>query len=427
MSSQKPTLIGFLPPIGGLPKTEDYFDYHKALINTGDIVYALAITLLSAGNNNMAWNFSANAKTVNEYFSKVVWAIPCRIAPPPFHLDGFPYEAATNFIKQLDIPFTSVTESIQSSTYEYDKNLHKTLSNKVVTYLKTISEKTITIGTRGEYSAEILNKLGIKNVEPIGCPSLYMNGPTLKEKLIRKKPFSDVHNVAVTYSNYQRRTESLIQNAMSIAASNGFFFIEQTSNVVPKLLYYPDKLDPIDLIEANKHYGSLDFLRTLYNTNRLRYFTNYGNWKDFISKMDFVFGARMHGLTPAIESGIPAHFIAHDSRVREMCEFFKLPFSPEHVFSGKMFDLHKLYESTDYSSAEKIYPDKYKNFLRFLTNNNINSNTDDNLEIMDKIDYTPSPGVEIELDPGTHKTASRHHVNNLFEIASSLTKQGQHI
>ena len=327
MSASKPVFIGFLPPIGGLPKTDEFFDYHKALINTGDIVYALAVTMLCAGKNHLAWNFSASAEVVNEHFSQVVWAIPCRIAGQPFRRMVFPYELATKFIEQLNIPFTSVTESIQSNTYDYDPDFHKTLPPEVVRYLKTIAGKSRVIGTRGEYSAEVLNKLGIKNVRPIGCPSLYMNGPTLHSSLLQKKPFAEINKVAVTYSNYQLRSASLISETMSLAATKDYYFIEQTSNIVPKLLYYPAKITAEDFLQASQYYGGLDHLHALYAANKLRYFTNYGNWKAFLSQMDFVFGARMHGLTPALQSGVQAHFIAHDSRIREMCEFYKLPFS----------------------------------------------------------------------------------------------------
>lgn len=424
MSLSKPVLIGFLPPIGGLPKTEEFFDYHKALINTGDIVYALAVTLLSAGKNHLAWNFSARAEVVNEAFSQVVWAIPCRIAGSPFDKDGFPYELATKFIEKLNIPFTSVTESIQSQTYDYIPDFHKTLPPEVVRYLKTIADKSHVVGARGEYSAEVLNKLGIKNVEPIGCPSLYMNGPALHPSLLKKKSFSEVQNVAVTYSNYQLRSASLIREVMSLAASKGYFFVEQTSNIVPKLLYYPGKIEPMDFLRASQCYGGLEYLRALYNANKLRYFTNFGNWKEFLSQMDFVFGARMHGLTPAIQSGVPAHFIAHDSRVREMCEFFRLPFSAERDFTTTGFDVEEIYNRTDYAAATKAYPECYRKFIQFLTANKITANCGENLEILEQLDFSPSPGVGVELNPATNKIVNLRYANELFNIGKAIADQG---
>lgn len=424
MSKPKPVLIGFLPPVGGLPKTEEFFDYHKALINTGDIVYALAATLLSAGRNHLAWNFSASAEVVNESFSQVVWAIPCRIAGSPLNRDGFPYELATKFIEKLDIPFTSLAESIQSDTYEYDSDFHKTLPPKVVRYLKVIAEKSLIVGTRGEYSADVLSKLGIKNVEPVGCPSLYMNGPALHPLLLHKKHYAEVKNVSVAYSNYQLRTTSLIREVMELAAAEGYYLVEQTSNIVPKLLYYPGKIEATDLLLASKYYGGLDHLRDLYNANKLRYFTNFGNWKEFLSRMDFVFGARMHGLTPAIQSGVPAHFIAHDSRVREMCEFFRLPFSAERDFSMTGFDVERIYERTDYSEATKAYPEHYRRFLQFLVANKVTPNCGKDLEILEQLDCSSAPGVEVELNPGTNNSITCGYANELFDLGKAIVAQG---
>lgn len=54
------------------------------------------------------------AEEVNERFSKVIFFIPCRIAPPPYDQDGYPYAYVTDFIEKLKIPFFSLGESIQA-------------------------------------------------------------------------------------------------------------------------------------------------------------------------------------------------------------------------------------------------------------------------------------------------------------------------
>ncbi len=418
-------LIGFLPPVGGLPKTEEFFDYHEALINTGDIAYTLAGTLLAAGKNHTAWNFSASAEIVNEHFSHVVFFLPCRIAEPPFHLDGYPYAMVTEFIENLKIPFTSVTESIQSSSFEYQSDFHKRLAPEVVRYLKVMADKSQIVGTRGEYSAEVLNKLGITNVEPVGCPSLFINGPALNASLLDKKPFRDLKNIAVTYSNYQMGECSLIRDILSLAVAHDYYYVEQSSNLVPKLLYYPHKIEAADFLKAHQWYGGLDQLRALFNQNKIRYFTNYQNWKDFLSQMDFVFGARMHGHTPALQSGVPAYFISHDSRTREMFELFKLPFASEHSFSGTGFNAEDIYERTDYHETVKVYPERYRNFIRFLSRNRLTPNCNEDLSIRETIDGSPSPGVEMETNPATDSEINQRFANVIFNLGQSIAQQGK--
>jgi hypothetical protein len=420
----KPVLIGFLPPPGGLPKTEEFYDYHRALINTGDIAYTLATALLGAGRNHLGWNFSAGAEVVNESFSRVIWSIPCRIAEPPYHQDGFPYERATRFIEQLDIPFTSVTESIQSGAYDYAPDFHKRLAPEVVRYLKTVADRSRVVGARGEFSADVLAKLGIRNVEPVGCPSLYLNGPALNPSLLQKKPFEEVRNVAVAYSNYQLSPTSLIAKVLAWAANRDFYFVEQSSTIIPKLLYYPHRIEAADFLKAHRWYGGLDNLRRLYNRNRIRYFTNYQNWKSFLGRMDFVFGARMHGLTPAVHSGVPAYFVAHDSRVREMCEFFKLPFASEQSLAGTPLRIEDLYDRADYRETAAAYPGRYRHFIDFLQRNEITPNCDAGLHIAEAIDWNPAPGVEVEGNPATDHPVNLRFAKVIFDLGQSIVEQG---
>jgi hypothetical protein len=189
-------------------------------------------------------------------------------------------------------------------------------------------------------------------------------------------------------------------------------------------MYYPGRLEADDFLKANRLYGGLAALRSLYLQGHLRYFTNYQNWKTFLGGMDFVFGARMHGLTPAVQSGIPAHFIVHDSRVREMCEFFKLPFSPEQSFAAAGFSAEEIYERTDYREAHSRYPQLYCNFLRFLMANGIQPNCNAVLEIVPDVDFSPASGVEVELNPATDSALNRRFANELFGLGDSVAKQG---
>jgi hypothetical protein len=62
------------------------------------------------------------------------------------------------------------------------------------------------MGVRGEFTAEVLNDLGIKNVDIIGCPSLFRcNNPDLqinarKLEQIRKVAFNMRREVSATYA-----------------------------------------------------------------------------------------------------------------------------------------------------------------------------------------------------------------------------------
>lgn len=184
-------------------------------------------------------------------------------------------------------------------------------------------------------------------------------------------------------------------------------------------------MEAADFLKAHQLYGGLEALRALYNENRLRYFTNYQNWKSFLGQMDFVFGARMHGLAAAVHAGVPAHFIAHDSRVREMCEFFKLPSSSEQSLASTGFAAEDIYNRTDYSEVVNRYPKLYRNFIQFLIANQITPNCDAELQIAEAVDCSPASGVEVEQNPATDSAIHRRFANVLFDLGESIARQGR--
>jgi len=390
----RPILIGYLPTLGGIPKTSNHYLANSRFINTGDLAYTYSATLLCTGKNFIPWDFILSAEEVNEKFSRVIFFLPCRIAPPPYGEDGFPFEFVTKFIEKLTIPFTSISESVQSSHYEYTANLAKQLQPNVTRYLHTIADHSTVVGTRGEYSADILRRIGISNVEPIGCPSLYINGPSLHPNLTSKKSFDEVKNISVCYSNYQNLKHSRIKDILKLACDNGYQYVEQSFNLIVKALHYPHMIEAVDIYNARKFYHGLEEINFLLGNQQVHYFTNYQIWKKFLSNMDFVFGARMHGLTPALHAGVPSLFITHDARVREICEFFNLPFIAEKDLpSAGNLSAEHFYSLSNFEPAAKTYKDRYKNFIDFLKINGITPNVTSNGEIRDYWEPTPHPEV----------------------------------
>lgn len=388
----RPTLIGYLPPLEGIRKTGGNYGYHSTLINSGDLVYAYASTMLTSGKNYVAWDFRASPEEINEKFSKVVFFIPCRIAPPPYDGDGYPYEFITQFIEKLRIPFFSLAESIQSRSYDYEVDFHKTLSSRVVRYLNVVADRSPIVGVRGHYSADVLNKLGIKNVMPLGCSSLYLNGPQLKDSLLSPPSSPRQGKVAMCYSNYQGNPGSRMGDFLRFADKGGFHYVEQTFGFVPQALYYPGKISASSIHAAKRIYQALPSLLSLLEKGLVHYFSNYKLWKDFLASMDFVFGARMHGLTPAIHAGVPAMFIAHDARVREMCEFLSLPFVGEHELPSEL-DLQFFLRRCDYTDAFKSYPGVYRQFVDVLHRNGLGENIARDGEIIDP--WMPLPDGQV--------------------------------
>jgi hypothetical protein len=390
----KPILMGYLQPLHGIRKTGADYRLHRTFINFGDTAYTYPGALLAAGRNFEAWDYVMSAEEVNERYSHVVFIVPCRITPPPYDETGFPFDLVADFVERLKIPFTTVTESIQSPDYDYDPDLHRKLRGPVLRYIRVLASRSRIVGVRGSYSAEVLNALGIRNVEVVGCPSLYIHGPSLPESLRQHRPYEDLRRIGVCYSNHQMNPGSRIRDVLEVAAAQGHHYVEQSFNLVVKALFYPGRITAQDLLEARREFLDLKAVRTLYRENRLRYFTNYKLWREHFATMDFVYGARMHGLTLALRSGVKAAFVAHDARIREMVEFFRLPCTAERDLP-RPFDARELYERCDYGPALAAYPAHYRAFLDFLTRNGIQPNVDAEGRIADF--WEPEPYPEVRL------------------------------
>ncbi|HEY6772902.1 MAG TPA: polysaccharide pyruvyl transferase family protein, partial [Oxalicibacterium sp.] len=119
---------------------------------------------------------------INAKYSHLVWTMKDAIRED---FSNLPVERITRFLEKITIPIVPV--SLCANSFNgYDLGLAERLSPNQKRNLALLSEKSKLIGVRGNYTAEILNRLGIKNVKVIGCPSYFENGPA---RILQKKPW----------------------------------------------------------------------------------------------------------------------------------------------------------------------------------------------------------------------------------------------
>lgn len=247
-----------------------------------------------------------------------------------------------------DKPFIPMSVGLQANNYDPNFVLHP----KVVKDLKRMAERCI-IGCRGEYTAEILQKYGIKNTMIIGCPSIYMG--LYSSNKVEKNLSNEPHNIVTNFSTFWRKLKSYETDFLYYAAKHNFAFIEQTSNVFQKE-YWDEKK------------GDFNFISNWLKNKKI--FFSYTDWLDEIKNYDFAIGYRFHGNVIAVNNGIPALFIYSDSRVQELCDFFKLPMIKANDFSSSK-PLDFWYDKADYSEFNKLIPSKKLLFEEFCKKNNI--------------------------------------------------------
>lgn len=72
------------------------------------------------------------------------------------------------------------------------------------------------------------------------------------------------------------------------------------------------------------HLGIGAFIRWIRLHGRV--FFNVGEWIEHCKQFDFVIGTRIHGVVVALQAGVPALCIVHDSRTLELCTTMKVPY-----------------------------------------------------------------------------------------------------
>ena len=309
----------------------------NTIINTGNLIHIYATANLLNANQVDYRDFDFLSKC-----SAVVTPVMCWIREND-DISGWTEWADTCL---GDIPLIPLPLGLITGHKKSDFTLHP----QTVKCIAKFAEKAV-IGVRGYYSAEILNKYGIKNLQVIGCPSLYLN---LDRGLMVRSSSSKPHSTVVNYRTFWKKPGDKDWGFLLWAAKNNVSFVEQTGKL------------------WNPHHFSDDASIALANwlNEKERLFLDVGEWRKYIRKHDFSMGQRMHGNIVALWEGIPSLFMTMDTRMEELCEFFHLP-----SMSARDFDAEKpveyYYELADYTEFNKHYHTCLNEFYTFIAKNHL--------------------------------------------------------
>ncbi|MDQ1324114.1 MAG: hypothetical protein QG587_1450, partial [Chloroflexota bacterium] len=252
------------------------------------------------------------ADEINERFDAYV--IPLANA---FRLQ---YQAAlvrtTELVRRLRIPVVVLGVGAQG-TVDHGWDAIKPIEGAVKDFVSAVLDRSPTIGVRGEATHEYLNALGFRDVDVIGCPSMFRWGDTIEVK--RKAATLDAQsNIAITISPYRTAMGNI---AMAAHAR------------YPKLTYFAQDLPTLGLMLDGTPLpsGTPDSLlpvhpsHPFFREDRTRFYVDPWPWIDDLRDFDFSFGTRIHGTIAALLAGTPAVVLAHDSRTLELARHFDIP------------------------------------------------------------------------------------------------------
>jgi Polysaccharide pyruvyl transferase len=268
-------------------------------------------------------------------------------------------DRTTQLIKQLDIPVTVLGVGAQSDPGGYDTKRLASIAESVRAFVSAVLDRSPSIGVRGEFTYDYLRGLGFRDVEVIGCPSMFFHGDQMA---------------------IEKRTPTLEPDAA--LAINVTPYVRQMGDIVmahhsryPNLRYIAQDLDTLELLLWGAKTGvvrpaadKMPFhtAHPLFVENKIRFFVDAWPWLQTLRTADFAFGTRIHGNIAALLAGTPSYVLAHDSRTLELARYFGIP----HRLIADMkpdTDAAELFAEADYTALNRGHAARFATFADFLS------------------------------------------------------------
>ncbi|EOS54052.1 polysaccharide pyruvyl transferase family protein [Paenibacillus barengoltzii] len=351
------------------PSRDPYENYVSTGLNTGNLYIGYAVHTLF--NTRKMFNLWAplTEQEVNEIKSNFDIIV---MGASNFINSSTDFGVPADNLNKLKLPIIVLGIGAQAPNETIKKI---PLTKGTERFLNSISEYSNLIGVRGEYTAELLEKMGIRNFQIIGCPTYYIN-KNINYKIYKSERNFNELKIALNYTNISQRCDEKI---LKFAYENDIDIIGQTEYVEEywkrSLPYnFSDEKLCKKTKDKEKLYTKIlkrdinevkEFMR-----NHFDQYYDIDQWIQQIKKYNFVFGTRFHGNMIAVQNSIPSLLVTHDSRTKELAEFCNIPYITANNLVGDL-NLERLYNEMDYSKFNLEYPTKFKSFLEFLKNNGV--------------------------------------------------------
>lgn len=204
-------------------------------------------------------------------------------------------------------------------------------------FVEILAERSTSISARGEFSAQVLERLGAPSIRVTGCPSLFHGlrppvvavpeslrsedrrlGVSLKTG-VRRTRFC--RNVGATLRKHNRALQFALRSAAEVVMFEQgnvreHTVADATQPMESRLAAASEILDrfpsdtsllPVDLVEHMVSVRSVD------------------DWLHRARQLDALIGFRFHGNMAALAQGIPCYYWVYDSRLGEFCRLYRLP------------------------------------------------------------------------------------------------------
>lgn len=277
------------------------------------------------------------------------------------------FQKWVDLLKRTKCEITLVGLGAQSSAvFNTPKKLISALTREQNEFIRIVSERCCSIGVRGEYTAECLDLMGIHNYRVIGCPSVFKYLDGNYQHIKEAKPTKT--QITVT-PKLRARTK-----VIDFGWKNNSIWVKQSANEIPKIIKIMGK-EIISPLYIKRNFPGLKMTSKElldYSNRNSKIFFNIKEWNDFYAKegVSFAYGTRFHGNMEALRNDVPALWITHDSRTKELVKFLHLPHITIEEFKN-IENMEQLCKMCDYTDFYNNYFGMCANYVSFLNENGI--------------------------------------------------------
>ena len=333
--------------------------------NTGNLLIGNGLLSQLRYDALSPYRYAMTPEYVEEHFDLVV------IAAANFLFPGFDFTPLSAFLDKIKLPVFMVGLGAQLPS---SQSALENIPAGTWRLVEIVSERSTSIGVRGDFTAEQLRKLGIDNIRVTGCPSLYTHPESVTRirrpnDITMKTVVNGSRNV-VGHSSHKEAATRVEKQLLQWAMARQLPYVLQ--NEQPEMQLATGE-DPDAHLPALKSLAKFfdsdpDTLAAFYRQHGKVFFST-AEWFAWIKDYDFSIGTRFHGNVAALLNGVPAVVLTHDSRTKELCEFAAIP----HVSVADIdnLDVQGLYESADFDLFEARYKSNYRAYIDFLDENNV--------------------------------------------------------
>ena len=280
-------------------------------------------------------------------------------------------EILADFLEKIHVPVVTMGIGIQAPAPG-----RMPRSPAVQRLAKVLSDKCKMIGVRGEITRDFLSKLGVTNVQVIGCPSLLRHNDAHLQ--ITKPAWSDLKSFGFSLTRYgsdlyQRDRHTfldvqarLIKELHALGRVGLITQVEQEE----KAYAYRDAEAMAAACKTLREKRWFDAaMEEIYRTRSVFFGARPSDYDMHVRNFDVIFGTRLHANAMATACSIPAITLSFDLRVQEIYEYWQLPVFT--VEAAKELPVQELYERADFEAFNAHSTFIYTNFRDYLDNNGV--------------------------------------------------------